>query len=63
MTTLQILATIFAAGAATVLTRALPFLVFPTGEKPRAMCTTSGTPYPEPSLGCSLSIASKMSTS
>ena len=31
MTTLQILATIFAAGAATVLTRALPFLVFPDG--------------------------------
>ncbi len=36
MTTLQILATIFAAGAATVLTRALPFLVFPDGrETPR----------------------------
>ena len=33
MTTLQILATIFAAGAATVLIRALPFLVFPDGRE------------------------------
>ncbi len=51
MTTIQMLITIFAVVAGTMLTRFLPFLVFPEGKKPPKYVSWLGTVLPHAVIG------------
>lgn len=51
MTTLQEIMTVIAVAAGTMLTRFLPFLVFPEGKKPPAYITYLGTVLPYAVIG------------
>ena len=51
MTTVQSVITIFAVVAGTMLTRFLPFLIFPEGKKPPRYITWLGTVLPHAVIG------------